>query len=85
MSKIRVWTYEMTDKHIAQLSKSTTKLLKEITAIAAEVDPPNLEVYRGVVYEIGLMAINIISGSIVQTSSEAAKQLAKKLGLEPSP
>jgi len=85
MSKVRVWTYQMTNEHMARLSKPIIELLREIAAIAIEVNPPNLEVCRGVVYEIGLMAINAISGSIVQASSVAAERLAKKLGLEPSP
>jgi len=85
MSEIKVWTYELADKHIDQLSKPIFELLKEIAEIAIEVNPPNLEVCRGVVYELGLMAINAISGSIVQASSVAAERLAKKRGLEPSP
>jgi len=85
MPEIIAWTYRITDEHIARLGKPTTKLLEEIVTIAAELDPPSPELYRAVVYELSLIAISVISDGIVQASSEGAKQLAKKLGLEPSP
>jgi len=85
MSEIIAWTYRITDEHIARLNKPTTKLLSEIITIAREVDPPNLSVYRAVIYELGLVAISVISDGLVQACAESTKQLAKKLGLEPSP
>jgi len=85
MPEIIAWTYRITDEHIARLGKPTTKLLEEIVTIAMEMDPPSLEIYRAVIYELSLIAISVISDGIVQTSSEATKQLTKKLGLEPSP
>jgi len=85
MSEIISWTYEVTDEYIARLSKPTLELLKEIIAIATEVNPPNLSIYRAVIYELGLAAIGTIGKSLVQACNEAMEEYAKKLGLEPSP
>jgi len=85
MPEIIALTHRITDKQTARLSQSTTKLLEEIIAIVMGMDPPSLEIARTLIYELSLLAISAISNGIVQASTEAAKQLAKKLGIEPSP
>jgi len=85
MSKATVWSCKITDEYVARLSKPTMDLLEEIVAIATEVNPPNLGIYRAVIYELGLAAVSVISKSLVQACNEATEQFAKKLATEPSP
>jgi len=85
MSKATVWSYKIDAEQIDRLNKPIMDLLKEIVAIAMEVNPPNLSIYRAVIYELGLAAIGAISKGLVQAYNEAMEQFAKKLDIELSP
>jgi len=83
MPELQLWTYRLNDTQAERLSNATSKLLDTITEIALEVNPPDVEIYRAVIYEITLEAISVISEYLPTAIDQSIREVVKKLGLEP--
>jgi len=85
MSKTSLWTVRLTEEQENAIDSAMKNLIQTVLKVIWEVNLPTKNMERIVFTETMLMVISYLARWVSEAVSEADLELARKLGLEPSP